>query len=401
MAYLSDPMKSEQSLVMYMAYVVPVCSWILYTVGSWLPMTLKIKREQLIVGSFLLLVYAVSFARADWSSFVGPTLFILCVLVIHLTRVTISLNLMNGLFLFTLCGSIVAYHTGYSIYGYLPGQSSVQFAESDGSWRISLFPFVPQSGFFAFLVLTCNVLFNKTRSKWLFVTLALYFLIFTGMRSSFIALLFLILFYFLSRSMPFKPSPFYRWYNWLSLLGFVLILNMNAILFGLAFQLKSPLVNKILFRTETSVKDVEQLQKTIYRTWIWSKHIELFQRSPLTGIGTFDFETEISERLDSAGTNGSESTITIMLARFGIITFIFLAFMHRLNTLATLNQRRYSFYMIFFFLLIMLTYGSFLVPYNFMFLLIWGLYNGNGVITTQLIEKPEGESLHEGSAQSV
>lgn len=371
----------NQSPYLYYFYTLPIVAWLIVTMGSWLPQVVKPIKGTTYALFFLLIVAIISILRSDITSVLNSALFVLTILSIYLTRVTISLRLLNTLYLMAVLGAIISFHTGISQWGYLPGQAVIQVSETESvAWRVSLFPFVPESAFLSLLVLIINYQNNKGLFKWVICAASLYFMLFAGMRSTFIALGFFALFKWFSRDTKFRRGFKFSIYNWAALFLFILILNLNSLLLGLAAVVNQPFLNQLLFRTEAGVDDAEALQKTIYRTWIWVKHIEIFQSSPLVGIGTFDFKEVVKEQLDQLGTSGSESLLTGMFARYGVVTFLFVFFMSSLNKIALKNAARFSYFIIFFFLLTMLTYGSFLVPYNLMFLLIWSIYNSDGVI---------------------
>lgn len=371
----------SQSPYLYYFYTMPIVGWLLVTMGSWLPQIVKLRKERTYALLFLLTVAVVSILRSDITSILNSILFVLTILSIYLTRVTISLRLLNTLYIMAIFGAIISFHTGISQWGYLPGQAVLQVSETETvAWRVSLFPFVPESAFLSFLVLIINYQRNHGLFKWGICAVALYFMLFAGMRSTLIALAFFALFNWFSQDSKFKQGFKFSLYNWGALFLFILILNLNSLLLGLATTINQPFLNQLIFRTEAGVEDAEALQKTIYRTWIWIKHIEIFQSSPLVGIGTFDFKEVVTEQLDQLGTSGSESRLTGMFARYGVVTFLFIFFISALNRIALKNSARFSYFIIFFFLLTMLTYGSFLVPYNLMFLLIWAIYNSDGVI---------------------
>jgi hypothetical protein len=284
---------------------------------------------------------------------------------------------------------MVSFHLGTTPYSYITGQS-----ESLGeAWRISMMRSMFDSGFFSLLIFIINYWFNKNKqTKIFFLILSFYFLIFSGIRSMLIIFLMFVLFDFLLKKIELKDRVFYRLYNWVFFGGFILFMFSSSLLIDIAQKIDRPFFNQIILKQENAEISQEDLNKTIYRTWIWEQHYQIFMRNPLIGVGTFDFSKEATECNMPGESTGSESPLTGFFARVGICTIFLILFFRKLWIKGLILNEKYKYFLPLLILVSMMSYGSYFNPYNFFFLILFASYNGictegiglkNNVLTIQ------------------
>ena len=156
-----------------------------------------------------------------------------------------------------------------------------------------------------------------------------------------------------------------------------LILYNPAFILHLGWNISNPFVNSLVFRSPEGVQQIEEITNTVYRTLLWDSHLNGFLQSPAIGIGTF--------KLDDVATNsyveeiGSESFITNWLCRVGGLLTAFCAFILFLFQSAIKRGNKCMYLLLIVLIISMLFYGSFLVPYNFMYLLFFAALNNSYV----------------------
>lgn len=99
---------------------------------------------------------------------------------------------LNAIFLATIVGSVIVYYLGVTEYGFLPGQADATSCHHGLGFRVSLFRIPSESAALSFFVLLWNTFLPPQGSRWrrwLAITLAVYFLAFSGIRTAVIALL--------------------------------------------------------------------------------------------------------------------------------------------------------------------------------------------------------------------
>jgi hypothetical protein len=92
-------------------------------------------------------------------------------------------------------------------------------------------------------------------------------------------------------------------------------------------------------------------------------------QDPLFGRGTFEFSDLLPEHAD---TSGSEAFLTALLARTGSLAFLFFYFIYRSAADVAARRDRFAYALMILFAVSALTYGSYIVPYNFVLLMMFG-----------------------------
>lgn len=373
----------ERFSLLYFALTLPILAFLafnLHHVVSW-----RYDRLTAPLVLYIVVVGVVSTLRADFATAYNVLLFTVPVILILQHRLQVPVALLNWLFLLSILGAVLTYSLGISEFGFLPGQSELS-ANRGLQWRVSLFPLLPVSAFFSLLVFFANLLYSRGRSRWFFCTAAAYFVILSGNRTSLIVALLSLLVLFFTRKIEFRPRTFYKLLFGGLAASFILLVSMDAILSAVAIE--NPVIANYLFRTQQgqTVVDSEEVVRTVYRTWLWQQHLQIFSSSPLTGVGTFFLPDLLTERLLRSNIDtGSESLLTGLLARIGLMIVPLLVFFGRLWARTMEHRDRLGYCLCLALFVYSLAYGSFLVPYNFVFLLTFALLNG--------IQQPAPEAL--------
>jgi hypothetical protein len=297
-------------------------------------------------------------------------------IVVFNSQSTITIRFLNFLFIVAVLGSIVSYHTGTNPFGYIPDFGDIgNFASGSVGWRISLFPLVTESSFFALVVIVANYYLNPSASRYFYYGLGLYFLAFSGSRTSLIIFLFFIAFVLINRLFHFHTRPLYIWLSPLMITLFIFLLSFKSLLL-LVKDTRIGFLNEFIFRSEKGLSEKTSVQDVATRTWIWSQHFKIYAKNPVFGVGTFDFNDYKDDTTKAyQQSTGSESFLTGLLARVGLAALLIVFLIFIIQSEAMRNENSLKYVLSFYIFITMISYGSFMVAYNFMFLIIFGLLN--------------------------
>lgn len=316
-----------------------------------------------------LAVLAASLVHGDAASARTMALLVLVLLWLGSVRYGIPVSLLNVLFAASILFGALWFALGLSEYGLLPGQY-LEGEDRGIQWRISLFPHVPESSFFALTVFLVNQRLQRGLTRLLVCGASLYFVIFSGLRSAVVALLLAEIYIFWNARARHSSG------GRALLIAGMLVSFVAALLLAGTFaedtELPGGTLGNFLFRSESMSGQDFALGATMYRAWLWMQHLELFASSPVIGIGTFDFGAVISEDLLSGvEQSGSESFLTAWLARVGLCFLPFLVYLSVLCRRAAASSSLLEGCIFLVLGVAALAYGSFLVPYNFMFIVLF------------------------------
>jgi hypothetical protein len=313
----------------------------------------------------------VSLVRADLPTITSTVLMTLVLTIIAGERLSPSFALLNRIFLASIPISLATYLAGTNIYGIVPGLG----LDDTLWWRISLFPVVPESAFFSALILCINLLDRRLPMRRTCIVLSIYFLIFSGLRSALIGTALALAYHAaVQRGWLRRPRAKMLWLGGTALL-FVASLLMSQLL-AFAPSIGNEFLNVYLFRSEGGLESSDDVTRTVYRTWLWSEHFRIAAENPIFGIGTHDF-AELADAPGDLGVGtGSESFLTGLYARVGLPTLLFLAFFVTMLWRQVRRGNELPCLIALLLFVAMLAYGSFLVPYNFVFLAMIGLLCG-------------------------
>jgi O-antigen ligase len=364
--------KVERFSVAYLMYEVPIVIFLILMLKYILFMQ---SRLSIFLWIYLIPVIIISIIRMDLSTIITVSLTTITIITIINSKIQINLRLINSLFYLSIVLAVIFFHIGLNKYSYIPGLTNYSGVEnSNEQWRISLFPNLLDSGLFSCFIFIINYFYNKERvSRLVVLLLSFYFLVFTGIRSAILLFLVFVIFLIISKVKTFKPSTFYLFYNWIIVLLIVLTLFSGSLLSHLRNNIHNEFFNKIVFKSQDKTVSDKQTKSISMRTWIWEQHYNIFKRNPLFGVGTFSFSKEVKGAVP--GMIASESPLTTLLARVGLIVLPFIFFFWNLWLDALFRLNRYCYLLPLLIIISLLTYGSYFSPYNFIFLLIFASYN--------------------------
>jgi hypothetical protein len=370
----AGPLDPAQSFLGYLATVVPIAMF----AGAGLLIALgqgRIDRSSRCqlgwIVAFVVLTTLASASRGDQGTLLSAGLLGLVLAWIAATRPVVRVETLNALMLASLLGGALAYITGLSPYGVIPGQYE-EGGDRGIEWRVSLFPLIPESGFLAALAMVFNRLHGRGAWRWLCMSLAAYFLLLSGVRSALLAWLLCEAYVHVHRRTAAHQSRLRMLAVLALLVLFVLGVMGSSVLLLLPGLANSPL-SSWLFREAATDLSSESLEQSVYRFWLWTQHLDLFFSSPVLGMGTYDFGAVVGSMVEGAADTGSESFLTFWLSRVGLCFLPFIALLIGLLRSAVRRASPLQACAFIVFMVAALAYGSILVPYNLMFLLLFGV----------------------------
>jgi hypothetical protein len=358
---------------LYFLFIIPVLSYIVY---SWKNIFLKDKSRFLGLYIFLAVVVITSVIRHDYWSVASTSLFVFSIVVILNSEQKIYLGFLNFLFVLSIFLSIITYQLGLKEFPWFPDFSSDQDLLTGIGWRISLFRSRPESAVFALFILAANYAYNRKWTKYLLILPAFYFVIFSGYRSTLILLVLFILLQVVVRIVQFKSRFLYSFGGIATLfLIFFLVLFQSNVFRTLKFD-NQKFLTELLFKSETVYQNDDNFKMSLSRDALWKHHLSIFFDHPIIGIGSEKVQDSFKNKNISGSTTGSESQITRWMASYGIITICLIIFMIQFLNFSIVEGNVFSYYIILLILFLSLFYGSFLVPYNFIFILLFSSIKG-------------------------
>ncbi|MCD4794186.1 MAG: O-antigen ligase family protein [Bacteroidales bacterium] len=265
---------------------------------------------------------------------------------------------------------------GTNLYGFLPGMAKTNLHMGLG-WRISLFPAIPNSAFFSLFIFILNIFKNwkhKSLGRLLIILLSVYFLILSGSRTAILAFAVVASFKFILYFRPFHKTKGYLRLSFFYLAIVLVVYFFNSFTLSL-YNLNNSFINSLVFKSEKKITNEKQLEKQNYRIWLWDKHFEIYKENPIFGKGSYEIKEYLSESEKQMNTNFTESYLTDLMVKVGIFLIFFIAFFFFIikRSVKDNNPALYGLTVSMF--ILMISYGSFIVPYNFLFLVFVGNIN--------------------------
>lgn len=365
----------KQYSLLYFFYVIPVYLFVVINIP--LILTTAFNKQTRLLYIFVCIVFFISACRLDFQSIsnIGGITFLLIIIVN--SQLCVSLKFINSLFLTAICCSFVAYLFNQNVYGLVPGFGKTNIIDTiDTGVRVSLFPNIIESSLFSVFVFIVNFSFNKSKSIFLFTPLALYFILFSGNRTSIILVIIFVSLFLLFKIVKIKHRRFYLIFPFL-LISMLIITYNPFVIASISNNLDSAFLKTLLFRSIEDSEIETNMQNTLIRLWIWDQHMIVFLQSPFIGVGTFDFTKIANEHdfLKEIPSDGTESFITGLLARVGIVASFFFAFFIVYINKAILLGKKFSYTIPIMLLYVLFFYASFFTAYNFITLLWFGMFN--------------------------
>lgn len=175
--------KVERFSFTYFALVIP--AW-LYVACNWRCLLAGYGTASKMLALFAILAGISGALRADYPLAYNAVFLSAMAIVILNSKVYLTVAELNWIFLATVAGSVVVYALGMTEYGFLPGQADALGCHAAMNWRVSLFRVTAESAMFSLLILVANIAYGQRLSGWirgLVIFLAIYFLIYSGVRS--------------------------------------------------------------------------------------------------------------------------------------------------------------------------------------------------------------------------
>lgn len=381
--------------LLYYFYVLPAAGFAMIGLGFLLVVTRQFNRSAIMMLMMIVLVFAVSISRGDVRTIASVGLLAATVLIMVQLRPSISLAVINGLFVSAVIITTLLYFMGYSAYTFVPGLNS----HPTDWWRISAYPSVSEGGLFAMVVFVVNLASRGQSYRLPMLLGSAYMLLLSGSRTGLFAALICVPYILLRRG-----GMLTRETSKMMFVGAAVGVFLFVV-FASEFLLNLPFSNSEFFRTVILRQDEyarfnvgSELGTAAVRQWIFDQHMAVFWSSPFTGIGTFDLAqlTTGYEVFDNSGT-GSEAFVTGLLARIGLISLLlYVAVFFPGRDLRGENGDR-SIVTRIGLIVGMVTYGSFVNVYDVLFLLLLaGSYGGivNRRPELNLFVPPSGRLVH-------
>ena len=367
--FIDRGVEESASVQLYVATVAPAVLFILFSIPCCIRFRYQKPAFALLI--FLILTASCSLARADFATLISVGSLCAMLIAMRHSKASVGPRLINILFLLSIVTCATMHSLGIGQYGILPGQA----VDESIPWRVSLFTFnVTVSWMLSLVVIGLNYFHNRSVvSKTLFISAALYFLIFSASRTGLIVLVLWIAFLASMKVVPFRERAFYKLFIPCAVASFVIALNAEGILVLLTDS-RNPIANALLFKSTEGAASVEQASTSIERTMLWSAHAQIFMENPWIGRGTFKLE-DVVPLAEASTTTGSESFMTALFARIGTPAVLFVYFIYLLAVNAARERDRFSYCLVIFFSVSSLAYGSYIVPYDFVFLAVFGAIN--------------------------
>lgn len=355
---------------LYFATILPIYVYILLNLNSIIRHRWKKNGVSLMI--FIILVTVISVLRFDVSTIIKLSSVSLIILILIKKEINLSTGFLNFIFILSIVAGILSYYYGTNKFGFIPGMSKANLLEGLG-WRVSIFNSVPNSAFFSLLIFIINIFGKKELNinRVLILLLSIYFLVLSGSRTAILIFTNIIIIRVV--------IYYYGFYNvrkfmvlGFSLLSFSLsIFYFNSFALDL-YKLDNEFINSLVFKSKDVIKNKKELEKNNYRTWIWKKHISIYLNKPIFGNGDYNIKSFLLEKEKTNKTNFSESFLTDTLVKVGLLIIPFLLFFY-FTMKASIEDNHPVIYCITISLIILLlSYGSFFVSYNFMFLVFVG-----------------------------
>ena len=284
--------------------------------------------KTLLGRAMVLLVFVL--VAGTWHLFVGDTqavlqlfLFVYVFTWVSTDRAALDVHDIARLYLLLLgCGVAVLIFTDENIYSLVPGRAESAVAAG----RVSFFPNIAYTGVFslaALLVLTKDRFLARAYS--VVLAIAIYFLIFSFVRASFIAAVgYVVLRWWFSKYREPKPRRMF-WTALVVAFGFNVAIAQSA---GVLCLLQDNfLVSSLFLRGETGIS-LDRIAYQLYRPWLWDFQFKMFAASPAwMGWGTQDFPQMVLDQTPPLEAAASVSLPMRLLTAYGIPSILFVVYL--------------------------------------------------------------------------
>jgi len=329
------------------------------------------KIDKPLVWILLFAIFSILYAltRTDLHSIASILLFNGTIFILYYNKLTINVSFLNKLFMLSVILAIPLYYSGYTDYGFIPGQSQVSSTEVLAG-RISLFPNITYSMYFSFIIFLYNVFLNKSKSKYIYLFLSLYFILFGISRTLTMMLIFIITILVIHKYISMRNPWLYALiYPILFIaLPFTMIVNIEFI-FNFLLTLDIQWINQYVFRGHTNTSDI---LTDMMRLNAWSEHIRIFFEN-IGGVSQVTLKNLINKEVLFA--SDTVAFLTRQFSLYGLAAIFFVFFLASI-LIKSIEEKNIGLYIvIFIFFFLSLLYGPFFNAYNIIFILYISLIN--------------------------
>lgn len=363
---------------LYGLYLGPMALYAFVTLLQMLASRRPFDREVWILTLMLAIVATVAVFRTDRETIQTTGNMCLVVAVLFQQRVTLNASLINSLFLLSIPIGLLFYLQGWSPYTVLPSFASI----TDLSWRVSVLPAIASGAFFALVVFFTNIFYRNAFGRAFCLPLSAYFLLFSGLRTAIFAAV-LAGVYLILRRYGWLRSNFGRIAFFSVVVGFFALSIFSSDQLARLPILSNDFVRSLIVRNDSAYGITtlgDQVFTAAIRGWMIEQHWNIIAESPLIGIGTFDFQQLNTGRdvFDNLA-GGTEAYLTGLFARIGLPALLLLIAIFGRRHPVPDGRADFARTIKLVLFLAMISYGSFVVPYDFIFLLMV-IAVGNGYI---------------------
>lgn len=349
--------------------------------------------------SYVYLGFFISIIYQDLGRFFDLARFAIPVFFIYHFRLYVTLKFINTIFFLALFVVVLTYDSS-SLYGYLPGQTTINL-HNGLWWRISIWKYItpPYSAAFCLIVLVVNLLISKSWIRFVIIPICLYFIVLSASRTSYIIFIAIIFIIFLTRRYDFRSSILY----------YVIPFLLAFLLF--AFQFLSDAITLLNFQNQffqsailRSTEYTDGTQTLSSRLLIIAEHIRIMSEAPafgFFGVGSSIFESTAWTVNGGFLGGSSDSYITHLAARDGIlVVFLVIAFIQFIR-LSCRERNLLSYVTLVALLMYCVAYGAWLNVTSPVFLMYMGVLMINSydfsISNKGKLRKNEFEQFHENS----
>jgi len=314
----------------------------------------KIKKVSLVLLLFALSAILTGIYNKEIEIIASTVIFVAPFIFVNEFPFKLNTRILNIILLITvLLGGVIAYYIGVNNYGFLPGHSGANGI--DPWWRISIFPkSTPTStGFFALIIFIINYFESKISPslfKKFILILCVYLILFSGSRTVYLVFLSVITYNFIRFELLKKILPFIIIIIPLVVLTSSAILTLSEIDFAKESVLRG--------RSFDDQKSLESLARFI----LWDNLISVYLNSPVFGVGDYDLVEYFP-----LSPSTSEMKWFSLLASNGVFILLFIIYLAKIYVKSVDKRQFKNIQLIILLIVGMAFYGSFYVPYNFIF----------------------------------
>lgn len=317
---VSQDYVAEQSTFRYLMFTMPI---IIAALCRPLALTTALGGKAMWLVPFLFLSAAHHSIQGDFAAALQVGLLVLGLVWLCSPPVQFNRQDVYRLYgAFVAIGFFVWIATDFNRWGLIPGTTDPAY----GIWRISFFSNIAFSGFFSlFVILVATKDGWRNSDNRYILALALYFLIFSYVRTAAICLVLYVFCQFIFRKIN-RPSYLFLISLLISIAINVLI-AFSSSLFNFLQDL--PVISRLFLRGESQLTEFEIYQQ-LYRPWLWGEQLKLAVSSPyFLGWGSIPFVDLVQNSIFDYGLESGDSVSlpTKLLSQFGLAAIFFWIFL--------------------------------------------------------------------------